>query len=271
MVGRELYMENNSAGRMMTMAMKEEEQDESIRNGRWIDTLLSIESFVPCENHMELRKNEKNVFCLDCRTLLCRHCLKSKSSNSCKRRHRLLQIFKYVYNEVARLIDVQNYLDCSLIQTYKINGEMAVHLHQRQIQKDAKPSTKAKFGAACVVCGKYLQDLPNRFCSIVCKISWLRLCIPGDETRPFSMEEAPKTPCNVTGNRKRKQRETDEESASALTETTSGDMEQQGGEEEEEQRETEMLMGPSQSPFLPGSYRRKSHQRKGVPCRSPLF
>ncbi|KAK8615618.1 hypothetical protein V6N13_017203 [Hibiscus sabdariffa] len=37
--------------------------------------------------------------------------------------------------------------------------------------KDAKPSTKSKTGAACESCRRYLQDPPNRFCSIACKVS----------------------------------------------------------------------------------------------------
>ncbi|KAK8507971.1 hypothetical protein V6N13_055438 [Hibiscus sabdariffa] len=55
--------------------------------------------------------------------------------------------------------------------TYKINGEKAVHLNPRPQAKDAKPSTKSKTGAACVACRRYLQDPPNRFCSIACKVS----------------------------------------------------------------------------------------------------
>ncbi|CAN1852381.1 Protein RGF1 INDUCIBLE TRANSCRIPTION FACTOR 1, partial [Linum perenne] len=245
MVGREMYMENS--GRNY----------QSQRSTSWIETLLSSEFFEECETHMELRKNEKNVFCLDCRVLLCRHCLKSSSNSCIFNRHRRLQICKYVYQYVARLLDVQNFIDCSLIQTYKINGEMAVHLNPRPIQKDAKPSTKAKFGAACLICGRYLQDLPNRFCSIACKVSGCGFCILGDETVPLQRNEVPKTPCveaNGAGNE-------NEGSASALTETTSGN-------DEENERETEQL---TPSPFLPGSLRRRSHRRKGVPHRSPLF
>jgi hypothetical protein len=55
-------------------------------------------------------------------------------------------------------------------QTYKINGEKAIHLNPRPQSKDAKPSTKSKFGGTCEACGRYLQDLPNRFCSIACKV-----------------------------------------------------------------------------------------------------
>ncbi|CAN0924220.1 Protein RGF1 INDUCIBLE TRANSCRIPTION FACTOR 1 [Linum grandiflorum] len=134
------------------------------RRRRWVETLLTSEFFVRCENHGELTNNEKKVFCLDCDVGFCTRC---SNSDSCFHRH--LQIFKYVYNFVIRVRDIQKYLDCSRIQTYKINGERAVHLHTRRVEKDAKPSTKAKYGGACTICKKYIQDLPNRFCSIECK------------------------------------------------------------------------------------------------------
>ncbi len=56
-------------------------------------------------------------------------------------------------------------------QTYKINGKKAVHLNPRHRSKDTKPSTKSKFGGTCEGCGRYIQDLPNRFCSIACKVN----------------------------------------------------------------------------------------------------
>ncbi|XP_039033787.1 uncharacterized protein LOC120169730 [Hibiscus syriacus] len=130
----------------------------------WLSTLLESEFFGPCFDHQDLRKNEKNVFCIDCCLEFCRHC-----KAHCQ--HQSLQICKYVYQDVVRLQKMQEHLNCSKIQTYKINGEKAVHLNPRPQPKDAKPSTKSKTGAACEACGRYLQDPPNRFCSIACKVS----------------------------------------------------------------------------------------------------
>ncbi|CAN1138349.1 Protein RGF1 INDUCIBLE TRANSCRIPTION FACTOR 1 [Linum perenne] len=219
------------------------------RRRSWVETLLKIEFFRECENHRELRKNERNVFCLDCGVGFCRHCLKS---DSCFHRH--LQICKYVYHDVIRLQDIQKYLDCSRIQTYKINGEKAVHLNPRPVAKDAKPSTKAKFGAACNVCGRYLQDLPNRFCSIACKVSGGGPCMLEGQRAPLSGNEAPITPFKLTN-----VGSCEYDNGSALTETES--------DGEEEGRETEWL---TPSPLLTGNWRRRSHQRKGVPFRSPF-
>ncbi|CAL9248996.1 unnamed protein product [Arabidopsis halleri] len=135
----------------------------------WIDTLLNSEFFGICMNHKYLRKNEKNVFCIDCNVEICRHCCNTVTDSHYL--HRRLQICKYVYQDVLRLFDIQHYFDCSEIQTYKINGEKAIHLNSRPQAKDARPSTKSKNGASCVTCKRYIQDRPNRFCSISCKIS----------------------------------------------------------------------------------------------------
>ncbi|KAH0899360.1 hypothetical protein HID58_048928 [Brassica napus] len=60
---------------------------------------------------------------------------------------------------------------CLWKKTYKINGEQAIHLNSRPQAKDARPSTKSKNAGSCVTCKRYIQDRPNRFCSISCKIS----------------------------------------------------------------------------------------------------
>ncbi|KAK1361566.1 hypothetical protein POM88_046040 [Heracleum sosnowskyi] len=54
------------------------------------------------------------------------------------------------------------------MQTYKINGEMTIHLNPRPQLKDIKP-TKLRSGAECEGCGGHIHDFPNQFCSIACK------------------------------------------------------------------------------------------------------
>ncbi|XP_010553568.1 PREDICTED: uncharacterized protein LOC104823611 isoform X2 [Tarenaya hassleriana] len=81
---------------------------------KWMEKLLSTEFFGDCGEHRCLRKN---VFCIDCRVGTCRHCADSHLL------HRRLQICKYVYQYVLRLLDFQPHFDCSQIQAYKINGE----------------------------------------------------------------------------------------------------------------------------------------------------
>ncbi|XP_051145065.1 protein RGF1 INDUCIBLE TRANSCRIPTION FACTOR 1-like isoform X2 [Andrographis paniculata] len=134
----------------------------------WVSGLLESKFFDSCVDHEELRKNEKNLFCMDCNLCFCKHCINSSSHNCV---HRLLQICKYVYHDVVRLHDIQKHLDCSFIQTYKINGEKAVHLNPRPQLKEVKNSKARCVGTCCEACGRHIQDLPNRFCSIACKVS----------------------------------------------------------------------------------------------------
>ncbi|GAB2296943.1 hypothetical protein Dimus_031045 [Dionaea muscipula] len=131
----------------------------------WLDKLLSSEFSESCEAHQELKKN---MFCVDCNSCLCKHCVTS----SCDDHHRHLQICKYVYRHVVHPRHLQDLFDCSKIQTYKTNGERAIHLNPRTPpSKDSKQSKVVKGGTSCIACGSYIQDLPNEFCSLACKVS----------------------------------------------------------------------------------------------------
>lgn len=66
--------------------------------------------FRGCSIHEMAKKNEKNICCLDCCTSICPHCVHSHRS------HRLLQVRRYVYNDVVRLEDLEKLFDCSNIQ-----------------------------------------------------------------------------------------------------------------------------------------------------------
>lgn len=82
------------------------------RKADWLNSLLQSKFFGSCVHHQNNRKNEKNVFCIDCGVAICRHCLISHCV------HRRLQICKYVYQYVVRVPDLQNLLDCCSIQVY---------------------------------------------------------------------------------------------------------------------------------------------------------
>ncbi|KAL5827754.1 hypothetical protein ACOSQ3_019601 [Xanthoceras sorbifolium] len=206
----------------------------------WLSALLHFDFFNSCDEHQHLRKNERNVFCIDCNFGLCRHC----ETAHCL--HRRLQICKYVYHDVVRLQDMQKHLDCSKIQTYKINGEKAVHLNPRPQLKDAKPSTKSKTGASCEACGRYLQDLPNRFCSIACKFAVVPMKTKDHQTHKViaSLPVEGYTDISCTS---------DKESTLSFTDFS------------DEIPTHFMMMSP------PGLKPRKQlHKRKGIPRRAPL-
>ncbi|MBA0821952.1 hypothetical protein Goarm_018775 [Gossypium armourianum] len=77
---------------------------------RWLQVLLTEKFFNACVIHEEAKKNEKNVYCLDCCISICPHCLSPHSS------HRLLQIRRYVYHDVIRLDDATKLMDCASVQ-----------------------------------------------------------------------------------------------------------------------------------------------------------
>ncbi|KAK4849584.1 hypothetical protein QYF36_026340 [Acer negundo] len=77
---------------------------------RWLEVLLTEKFFNACVIHENEKKNEKNIYCLDCCISICPHCV------SIHNPHRLLQIRRYVYHDVIRLDDAANLVDCAYIQ-----------------------------------------------------------------------------------------------------------------------------------------------------------
>lgn len=84
---------------------------------KWLNSLLGDPFFIPCEDHKEFRKNEQNVYCLDCDERICQNCLVCLDSPKYGHgEHNLLQIRRYVYQDVVRITDVHKILDCTKIQ-----------------------------------------------------------------------------------------------------------------------------------------------------------
>ncbi|KAK4269777.1 hypothetical protein QN277_022890 [Acacia crassicarpa] len=127
----------------------------------WLQVLLTEKFYNACIIHEEAKKNEKNVYCLDCCTSLCPHCLPPHRS------HRLLKIRRYVYHDVIRLDDAAKLIDCSFVQSYTTNSAKVVFLNQRPQTRNFRGS-----GNFCSTCDRNLQD-PYQFCSLSCKIDYL--------------------------------------------------------------------------------------------------
>lgn len=107
----------------------------------WLGVLLGQKFFDPCILHESAKKNEKNIFCLNCCITICPHCLplhrhhrrlQVHSSIICPRIvlkftvadqiHSVFpctQIRRYVYRDVIRLSDAQKLINCSLVQVWK--------------------------------------------------------------------------------------------------------------------------------------------------------
>ncbi|KAG6543378.1 hypothetical protein Mapa_015292 [Marchantia paleacea] len=124
----------------------------------WLEALLNEKFFIACVKHAALKKNERNIFCVDCSDSICQHCLPAH------RTHRLLQIRRYVYHDVIRLQDIQKLVDCAQVQTYIINSARVVFLNRRP-----QPRPSKGLGNACETCVRSLQD-SYRYCSVACKV-----------------------------------------------------------------------------------------------------
>ncbi|XP_058197816.1 protein RGF1 INDUCIBLE TRANSCRIPTION FACTOR 1 isoform X1 [Rhododendron vialii] len=124
----------------------------------WLEGLMGETFFAGCGAHENRRKNEKNIFCLDCCQSFCPHCLPSHRS------HPLLQVRRYVYHDVVRLDDLEKLIDCSYIQPYTINSAKVIFLNQRAQSRSCKGSSNF-----CFNCDRILQD-PFHFCSLSCKV-----------------------------------------------------------------------------------------------------
>lgn len=129
---------------------------------RWLEMLLKTKFFEGCRKHAEVKKNERNIFCVDCCCQgFCQHCQPAHQG------HKLLQIRRYVYNDVVRLQDIDKMVPCGGVQTYIINNARVVFLNERPQPRPSKGSSNG-----CETCDRSLQD-NFRFCSVGCKVKSL--------------------------------------------------------------------------------------------------
>ncbi|XP_022146742.1 uncharacterized protein LOC111015876 isoform X2 [Momordica charantia] len=176
----------------------------------WIGTLLNTKFFTSCDLHPTLRKNEKNKFCIDCSISFCKNC---------------------------RVHDLHR-------QTYKVNGEVSVHLNSRRQSVDTK-SPKAKSRGSCEDCGRHVQD-PYRFCSVACKVSVNSVKVKGQSIGTII------SPSLDFGNLSYKERTSPETNASELESTIS------------------IAESIEEIKASPSSSRPRKRRRKGIPHRSPF-
>ncbi|XWS49774.1 hypothetical protein CRYUN_Cryun12cG0031600 [Craigia yunnanensis] len=145
----------------------------------WLGILLGEKFFDPCIVHESAKKNEKNIFCLNCCITICPHCL------PVHRPHRRLQIRRYVYQDVIRLSDAQKLINCSLVQPYTTNSAKVVFLNERPMSRPFRGS-----GNFCIKCDRSLQD-PFLFCSLSCKVNNLEIAKRGGKKLDQTSELLP--------------------------------------------------------------------------------
>ncbi|XP_072973579.1 uncharacterized protein [Typha angustifolia] len=135
-------------------------KEEMKRMPPWVKLLLKSKFFGACEEHKDLRKSEENIYCIDCNHCMCPHCLVPH------RHHQFLQIRRYVYQDVIRILDVQRLLDLSHVQPYIVNSAKVVLLNPR---RQSKPSKSNPAGSLCKICHRTVAE-SSRYCSIACKV-----------------------------------------------------------------------------------------------------
>ncbi|KAG1354486.1 hypothetical protein COCNU_07G005980 [Cocos nucifera] len=230
------------------------------RMPHWLEVLLGERFFNPCTIHETAKKNEKNIFCLDCCSSFCPQCL------PLHRPHRLLQIRRYVYHDVVRVDDLEKLIDCSFVQSYTTNSAKVVFLNERTQSRPFRGSCNA-----CRSCDRPLQD-PYLFCSISCKVKLLlgsegglkrelRECEFLPLPSSCELDEGQLTPDSIL------------ESASATSSGSSaGDGGGAGARATRSTAGTESLAQRRWSAAgRPSGPEVVNRRKKGVPTRSPLY
>ncbi|KAH6767476.1 hypothetical protein C2S52_018459 [Perilla frutescens var. hirtella] len=136
-------------------------QSDNSEVPEWLYALLSEKFFNTCIIHEDEKRNEKNIFCFDCCEGICPNCFVHHRS------HRLLQIRRYMYNDVIRIREAQKLMDCAQVQFYKTNSAKVVFLNQRPPTRPCKNCS-----SFCVNCDKNLQE-SYIFCCLSCKLQHL--------------------------------------------------------------------------------------------------
>ncbi|CBI27204.3 hypothetical protein AAG906_031715 [Vitis piasezkii] len=229
----------------------------------WLDGLMAETFFAGCGVHENRRKNEKNVFCLECCQSICPHCLPSHRS------HPLLQVRRYVYHDVVRLDDLEKLINCSYIQPYTINSAKVIFLNQRPQSRSCKGSANI-----CFTCDRILQE-PFRFCSISCKVDYM--VYQGEDLSSiiYRFDESDFAYSQFEGLRM-------EDEEGQITPNSILEDPLQFKASSCSSNETSGNSGISRDPeavvrkkkkstgFLPGNFLSLSSRRKGAPHRSPL-
>ncbi|KMZ69624.1 PLATZ transcription factor family protein [Zostera marina] len=138
---------------------------------KWLNSVLGEPFFTLCEDHKDCRKNEKNIYCLDCDARICQNCLVCLDSSKYSHlQHNLLRIRRYVYQDVIRIQDLHKFMDCTKIQSFTVNAAKVILLNPKKKNKTTDYSFKDFHG--CANCRRIISH-PNLYCSISCKVTRL--------------------------------------------------------------------------------------------------
>lgn len=91
-----------------------DEKRESGNNlPEWVVWFLENKSFFEkCGNHHDLQKSEVNSrYCISCNASICRYCVTTGHHD-----HKILTIYRHVYQNVVPLSQMDTHIDCDTIQ-----------------------------------------------------------------------------------------------------------------------------------------------------------
>ncbi|XP_022847710.1 uncharacterized protein LOC111370265 isoform X2 [Olea europaea var. sylvestris] len=126
----------------------------------WLKGLMEEKFFEQCGIHQNRRKNEKNIFCLNCCRSFCPHCLPSHTTS-----HPLLQVRRYVYQDVIRLDDLEKLIDCCYIQVDHMTCQ-GEDLSSILYRFDESDFTISQFEGLCMDVSDEAQMTPNPFLEV---------------------------------------------------------------------------------------------------------
>lgn len=115
-------------------------------------SLIQYTTFDKCPEHSE----NQNFWCGACGPM-CGQCLPK-----CPVTHDVIQIRRYMYQNVVHVADIKHYFDVEGVQAYMTNGRHAVLLSPKE--------STGGFDSECVTCGCSLRP-DCVWCSLRCKVA----------------------------------------------------------------------------------------------------
>mmetsp|Transcript_6779 Transcript_6779/g.18997 ORF Transcript_6779/g.18997 Transcript_6779/m.18997 type:complete len:287 (-) Transcript_6779:1916-2776(-) len=127
----------------------------------WVKDLERAVFFRSCAQHAHLKRHESTFYCITCGggKPLCHQCLQDHEG------HAVLQLRRYVYEDVVNTSDMSQLMNINEIQTYTINQAPVVFLRERPQQQQRNNNRNG-----CKMCRRPLKD-GYSFCSVGCKVS----------------------------------------------------------------------------------------------------
>ncbi|KAL5053070.1 hypothetical protein RYX36_033752, partial [Vicia faba] len=140
--------------------MDQDGTQSNVKKPVWLEDFLERKFFGSCSLH-QTRRNQLNKYCIYCNKLCCQFCV----SFGLHRHHKLLKVSRHVNKDVVSLRAIENYFDCSQIQTYKCNKRLVVSRNPLEVFE-----LSSNVEESCKVCKKKF-NAPHlySYCSISCK------------------------------------------------------------------------------------------------------